>query len=442
MAIFIKDISKKLWIMLMRNSSFIILMLIISLICLFSLSHYLFFTQKGSERIAVFILTKYLQAQNIQFEKAEGTLKTKISLHNVLIENAQKLPPGALIKVQRIDISLKELRLSKLSLMVYNGRLKLPFSDTILFYGNYADRVLDLNIYSKKVSAREIIDLFTHKRLLSTMSGVFSDINLHITGKKKSLAMEGTFFIDKIIKESFSLSGCAGSVLMYCDDLFESMTLNGEIVFTSGTAMGHNTAIVLLDVSKIVFESDPLSPQLNIRGKATVEDVKISAVLQGTTRNSKLRLSSYPPLTQDLLLVMLATGRSWGAQSMGLGQGMISANLVRDFVDYFLFAGKGTEIARHIGFSDISLTFNRQTKGVGVTTSIADKVQVSYEIEPGQAGNAQENLATHKVGGQLKITDTVSVAAEKEVKQNSIEKNREETLNEEDRVYLQFKKQF
>ena len=428
--------------MSVKNSSFIILIIIISMICLFSLSYYLFFTQKGSEGVAVFILTKYLQAQNIEFEKAEGTLKTKISLHNVLVENAQKLPPGALIKVQRIDISLKELRLSKLSLTVYNGRLKLPFSDTILFYGNYDHRILDLSIYSKKVSAREIIDLFTSKRLLSTMSGVFSDVNLHITGKKKSLAMEGTFFIDKIIKENFSLSGCAGSVMMYCDDLFEAMSLTGEIVFKSGTAMGLNTAVVVLENSKIVFESDPLRPQLNIRGKSVVEGVKISAVLQGTADKPKLRLSSYPPLTQDLLLVMLATGRSWGAQSVSLGQDVISANLVRDFVDYFLFAGKGTQIARHLGFSDISLTFNRQTKGVGVTTSIADKMQVSYEVEPGETSDTQETLSSHRVGGQLKITDTVSVNAEKEVKQNSVEKNREETLSEEDKVYLQFKKQF
>ncbi len=425
-----------------RNSSFIFIIAAISIITMLALSHYLFSTHNGSVGVADFILSKYFKAQNIKFEKAEGTLRTKLSLHNVFIENARKLPPGALIKVQRIDMSLKKLRLSKLFLNIYNGRLKLPFSDTILFYGDYKDRVLDLNIYSKKVSAREIVDLFTSKRFLSTMSGVFSDVNLHITGKLKSLAMEGSFFIDKLIKESFSLSGCAGSVMMYCDDLFESMTLAGEIVFKAGVAVGNNTAVIHLDNSKIVYESDPKHPQLNIRGHATVEDVKISAVLQGTVDNPRLRLSSYPLLTKDILLVMLATGRSWGAQSSGMGQDVVSANLVRDFVDYFIFAGKGTQIAKHLGFNDISLTFNPQTKGVGVKTSIANKVEVSYEVEPAEEGNTEQGLSKQKVGGELKITDTVSVAAEKELKQKTGEQNTDENINEEDRVYLQFKKQF
>jgi len=425
-----------------RNSSFIFSIAFFIVISIFALSYYLFSTHNGSVGFAEFILAKYLRAPNIKFEKAEGTLRTSLSLHDVFIENAQKLPPGAIIKVQRIDMSLKQLRLSKLFLNVYNGRLNLPFSDTILFYGDYKDKVLDLNIYSKKVSPREIIELFTSKRFLSTMSGIFSDVNLHITGKLNTLAMEGSFFIVKIIKESFSLTECSGSVMMYCDDLFESMTLTGEVVFKKGVAAGNNTAVIYLDNSKIIFESDSKHPQLNIRGHSIVEDVKINSVLQGTFDDPRLRLSSYPSLTQDILLVMLATGRSWGAQSAGMGQNVSSANLVRDFVDYFLFAGKGTQIARYLGINDISLTFNRQTKGVGVKTSIVNKVEVSYEVEPGEAGNTDQGSSKQKVGGELKITDTVSVAAEKELRQNIGEQNSEENINEEDRVYLQFKKQF
>lgn len=424
-----------------NNSSFIVVTVVISMIFMFALGHYLLFTKDGSAGLATFFLRKYLHAQNIEFEKVEGSLITKLSLHNVQIRNAQKLPLGALIKVQRIDIVLEKFRLSRLAFTVYNGRLKLPFSDTILFYGNYTDKTLDLNIYSKKVSAIEIIELFTHKHFLNTMSGIFSDVNLHITSKNKYLAMEGNFFIDKIVKNKLSITGCPGSVMMYCDDLFETMTLTGEIVFKSGIASGSNTAVITLDPSKIVFESDPKRPQLNIRGRSIVENVNISVILQGTADAPKLRLSSYPPLSQDILLIMLATGKTWGTQSLGLGQDKISANLVRDFVDYFIFAGKGTELARHLGFSDISLTFNRQTKGVGVKTSIVDKVQVSYEVEPAEVGDG-EGLSTQTVGGQLKITDTVSLGAEKELRQKSSEETTDQNLNEEDKVYLQFKKRF
>ncbi len=424
-----------------KNLSFIGVSIVLVGICIFALSYYMFFTTKGSASLACFVLGRYVKSQSIDFAKVEGTLRAKLSLHDVLVENAKKLPPGAVIKVQRIDFTLKEPRLSRLSLDVYNGRLKLPFSDTILFYGAYDRGQLDLNVYSKKVSAREIMDLFTHRRFLSTVSGVFSDVNLHITGAMSELAMEGKFFIDKIIKENFSITGCLGSVMMYCDDLFEAMTLNGEIVFKSGTASGGNTAVINLDASKIVYESDPKRPKFNIRGHSTVEDIKISVILQGNVDSPKLRLSSYPPLTQGILLVMLATGRSWGGHSMGLGQDKISANLVKDFVDYFIFAGKGTQIARHLGISDISLTFDKATKGVGVKTSIVDTVQVSYEVEPPKEGQ-NDGIPKHTVGGQLKITDTVSVAVEKELKQKTTEEIVDDELESEEKVYLQFKKQF
>jgi hypothetical protein len=424
-----------------KNLSFILIKAIVILICFAAFIYFLFFTELGSQSLSRFVLKRYLKAKQISYQKAEGSFNDEFSLHDVVIENAKNLPPGAVIKIQRIDVRMDKFKLSQLIVNIHNGRLKLPFSDTILFYGEYVRGKIDLNIYSKKVSAREIIDLFAHKKLLSTLSGVFTDVNLHIAGVQNELAIAGNFHIEKIIKESLSLTDCKGSILMYCDDLFESLSLNGEIVLKNGIASGRNTADIKLQTSKIIYESDPKHPKLNIRGKATVDDVKITAILQGTFDQPDLRLSSYPPLTEDLLLVMLATGRSWGTKSLAAGQRKVPANLVRDFVDYFIFGGRGTEIAKRLGISDISLTYDQQTKGMGVKTSIVDKVDLKYEVEPPQQEKGQA-LPKQTVGTEVKITDTVSVGAEKELQQKTTQDIGSDNKEQEEKVYLQFKKQF
>ncbi len=431
----------------MNNKNFSFISIIIAIIIVFTLGfgYYLFFTTQGSALFARFVLSQYLKSQDVSFEKAEGDLRTGLSLFNILVENTQKLPSGALIKVQRLDIHLKKFRLSGLSFTVYNGRIKLLFSDTILFYGDYKNLNLDLKLYSKRVSAREIIDLFTRKPVLSTLSGVFTDVNIRVAGTLWELAAEGSFYIESITKERFSMVDCQGSVLMYCDNILNAAKLNGEIVLHGGLVSGENTALIRLGNSKIVFVGDPKRPKLNIRGSAKVADVSISLVLQGTVDEPELTLSSNPALTQELLLVMLATGRAWGSAQGSLESGRISADLIKDFVDYFLLAGTGSKIARRFGISDISLFYRKGTKTMGLTTSLADKLKVGYEVETLQNDRNGGVNGTTTVKGEVKITDTIFVNAEKQLKQGKtqeLEEDEKKTETGEEKLYLQFKKKF
>ncbi len=434
----------------MNNKNLSFISIIVAFIVVFTLifGYYLFFTTQGSALFACFALSQYLKSQDVSFEKAEGVLRTGVSLHNILVKNMQKLPPGALIKVQRLDISLEKFSLSGLSVTVYNGKLKLPFSDTILFYGDYKNMFLELKLYSKRVSAREIIDLFTSRPVLSTLSGVFRDVNIRIAGTLRELAAEGSFYIENIIKERFSLVDCPGSILMYCDNLIEAARLNGEIVLQGGLVSGGKTARIKLGNSKIVFVGDPKRPKLNIRGSAKVADVAISMVLQGTVDDPELTLSSNPVLTQELLLVMLATGRAWGSTQGSLQRGRISADLIKDFVDYFLLAGTGSKIARRFGISDISLFYRNETKTMGLTTSLADKLKVEYEVEPSHEdrNGSGNGTTTHTVKGEVKITDTIFINAEKQLNQTKsqqqLEQEHQELEEGEEKVYLKFKKKF
>ena len=430
-----------------KNNLFLFIAALLIFVLIGIGGYFVFYTTQGAESVARFLLYRYTRSRNITIEKIEGTIRTKASLYNIHITNPNKLPRGAEIQIQRLDLLMSRFKLKNVEVNIYNGRLKLAFSDTILFYGNYSDRSLELKLYSKRVNAREIIDLFTRRPVLSTLSGVFSDVNIRIAGTLTELAAEGSFYIENIIKERFSIVNCQGSVLMYCDDLFKAARLNGEIVLQEGIVSGHKTAKIKLGKSKIVFVEDPKRPKLNIRGSAKVADVAINMVLQGTVNKPQLTLSSNPALTQELLLVMLATNRAWGSTQESLQSGRISADLIKDFVDYFLFAGTGSKIARRFGISDISFFYRNETNTMGLTTSVADKLKLGYEVEqPKEENKSSGNTSTQTVTGEVKITDTISVNAEKKLNQINTQQelSQEEKPAEEgeEKLYLKFKKKF
>lgn len=410
-------------------------------IVFFSLIYYFLYTTDGSSFIIRFVLSRYIGSDQFVVEKVEGNLLKELSLHNITVKNSKYLPPEAIIKIQRLDIAFISRGFEGLLLNVYNGRLQLAYSDTILFYGSYRRKLLDVVLYSKRVNAREMLDLFTQRSVLSTVSGTFTDVTVHATGTLFSVALEGRFFVEKLSNDSFSIVDCPGSVMIYLGDIKRKIRLDGEIVLRQGILSGRKTAQIMLRPGKIIFEGQPKNPRFNLRGKAVVEKTEIAIVLQGTVDSPRLQLSSHPPQTEELLLIMLATNRSWGVSETSLKQGKISVDLIKDFIDYFIFAGEGSKIAQRFGINDVSITYDQQTRGIDVKTSIAGKVEVRYKLEPPQEeiGNT---AAKHTVGGGYKITETISVEAEKELKQEEIsdEDTKEETTD--DKLYLQYKKAF
>ena len=185
-----------------KISAFLSVSITVFLIGVFAAGYFLFYTSKGAESIARFVLFYVTQSYDISIAHTEGTIKTKASLYDISIHNARNLPAGATVKMQRLDIYLHKFVLRDIVLNIYNGRINLPFSDTILFYGDYENRNLDLALYSKRVSAREIIDLFTSRPVLSTLNGVFRDVTIHLAGELSGLAAEGSFYIENIVKEN------------------------------------------------------------------------------------------------------------------------------------------------------------------------------------------------------------------------------------------------
>ncbi len=184
-------------------------------------------------------------------------------------------------------------------------------------------------------------------------------------------------------------------------------------------------------------------PKLDIKGSTAIEGVKIFATLQGTMEKPDLKLVSEPPLPQEALLLMLATGKRWRNLEGSFNQGEIPLVLARDFLDYFFLSGVGTELAERFGISNVSLTYDSATQGVGLRSTLSDKAELRYGVEQPEAYERQQS-PKQKIGAEYKISDQVSIEAQGIVKQQETPAaaGTPQASQKDGQVLLKYKKKF
>lgn len=87
------------------------------------------------------------------------------------------------------------------------------------------------------------------------------------------------------------------------------------------------------------------------------------------------------------------------------------------------------------------MTFDKEKKGMEVKNSVTDKVEVGYGVTQTQRHEKTQET-TQKVSGEFKVTDAVSVGAEKELKQQDTPGKTPEEHKTDDKVMIKFKKNF
>ena len=137
---------------------------------------------------------------------------------------------------------------------------------------------------------------------------------------------------------------------------------------------------------------------------------------------------------------MLATNKSWKMTEGALVKGQMSPDVTRDFLDYFLFAGSGGKLAQYFGLKDLTFQLNGKTKGVGVKKDITNNLDLSYSVEKEQV-KEKNGSAVQKLGSGYKLTDTIAVEAERELKQEKANEGQDEATSD-DKVLLKYKKSF
>ncbi len=179
----------------------------------------------------------------------------------------------------------------------------------------------------------------------------------------------------------------------------------------------------------------------DLKGFSVIEGTRINIVFKGTLYRPDLRLTSDSLLPKDTLLLMLATGRKWQDLKSATPGGELNVNVVKDFIDYFVLGGSASNFAKSIGISDISLTYTTESKSIKATSPISDKIGLTYGVQQQQT-QGQPPETQYDVGAQLKVTDTVSVEAERTIEQQRGETTGGGQQQPDDTILLKYKKEF
>ncbi|MBU1084079.1 MAG: translocation/assembly module TamB domain-containing protein [Candidatus Omnitrophota bacterium] len=402
---------------------------------------YIVFTTKGSDCIVRPIVLEYIEADGFSVKETTGNLAGTLVYQDVEFLDLKGLPKGSSLKVQRSEISFDPFSSKGLNVKIRNGTLRFSGSEAILFYGGYQNGILDIDIYSKNISVRDILDLCTGAWALKKISGALSDVDINIKGSLFEPEIYGGFHVTKLSSNGFSMNDCPVEMKIQLKGIGSAPKLSGNVLLKSGTVSGPKTAIVNIKESSIIFEGKPERPALDLKGEAAVEGTKINIVSKGTFDQPKIRLTSVPAMDQDRLLLMLATNKTWqSVETAVIGQ-ELSADIAKDFLDYFIFSGSGSKMAEKYGIRDISVKHNETSTGIGATKDITQQAAVSYAVEQTQQ-KGEDAVIGHKIGGEYKITDNISVSAEKDLKQKTETSENGDKQQADDKVMLKFKQDF
>ena len=370
------------------------------------------------------ILTVPSKVSVVTVNRVQGQLFQQLSFRDIRLEGIQGLPPGSVLDVQRIDV-VGLLRqppsLQTLAIDVFNGRLGLPESDRIVFSGALQDGRVEAALYASHLSVGEILKAFSTSSAARWLSGSVEDADLRITGMWTDPAIHGAFRVRSLSHGRLTLTDCPVTASLRVQGLPVLPQLHGELAVRSGN-VASSTTVVALQPSRLLFTGDPGTPSYDLRGSSTVARTAITVTLKGTLQQPELHLTSQPPMAEEWLLIMLATGKSWEGGGETLSQGRVSTELAADFVDYFVFGGSGSRLAQRFGISNLALTYDPERKRVGVTTTIADRVALIAETNQPEAAAGPDRTqpgqpaapVTYTVGAEYQLTDTASVELEGE----------------------------
>lgn len=364
-------------------------------------------------------------AERISVGKFEGHQPDGVRLDDVEVAGIRLLPKDTVIAIQRLELAGTHSMQPGTGvgrIAIRNGRLGLPHAEPMLFYGALSDEDIDVHAYARTLTPQELQPFFPSSTLLQVVSGTVRDAQAHLIGPWRQPALSGTFQVEQLTRAGFSLQRAPGTFTGSLAGLGGDLALSGTLLLTGGSLSNKNL-VITLQASRLLITGDLKNPTYDVKGSSTVNDTSIRLLITGTRVKPKITLSSSPPLPQERLLLMLATGRSLAGTETSLGQGEVSSDLAADFIDYFVFGGEGSRLAQRIGITGLSVTYAPETNTVGLKTTLADKVAITYEAEqprpehlPGDTGAAAPVTppADYKVGAEYKMTGTTSLKVEGE----------------------------
>lgn len=359
-------------------------------------------------------------ARELSVERIDGELTGDLAFSGVLLQDLARFPPGSMVKIERLSAAFP-LRLERIK-TIQNGTLRLPDADPILFYGTQQDGRVEAHVYAHSVDLDPLLRMVSNHPRVGSVAIALADAHVVITGSVKDMTVAGDFELSRFWREGVSISGCRAKLALTAEDVTTARTVRGAVMISGGTLIARHTTMAIQQ-GHVNFTGDPTAPTFDVKGVSKIGDTTIFITLKGRLDKPELQLSSEPPKPASLLLVMLATGRSWKGAQEALVQGTIPLDLAADFIDYFAFGGRGSTLARRFGLTGLAVQVDTQANTVGVETTVADRLSIGVEMQPAALAKstastseplAQAPAAPMKVGAEYKISDDTSLRLEGE----------------------------
>ncbi len=353
---------------------------------------YLFFTPQGGRHLLHSFILRSFPDAIVSEEKVEGSISSQLVIKDCLIRNISGWPPDTFIRIQKLDIYFTRLRRNGLNLEFHNVRIAAPGSDPIVLDGIIQEGRIDAEVFAPYFDISEIKYFFPGVLFLNNLSGSISDVNLTFNGSIKNINVKGSFYLERFIKETFSLVEVPVEFDLSLENLFKKPYLSGVTTASKGKFILPRS-LVNIESGKLTFKGNLAEPVFDVKGSASIEGVSISAHLRGTPKKPELKLTSSPSESQDKLLLMLVTGKSWKNTQSGIESGQLSAYMLREFVDYFILGGSSGSFFKQFGIDDVVLKLDAQTIGVGIKKDISQNIEVSYAVEQAKATELNQTQA-------------------------------------------------
>lgn len=364
------------------------------------------------------VVARYLPDTILTYSDFNGNLQNGISLMDVRVYGVSRFPRGTEMRIRELSISPALDRAPWFTCFVEQGRIKFPVSAPIIFFGHYQRGSISANIYSPNVDLKEVRGILRNfGNDAMEYSGDLDDVDIDLSGFIPSLKVQGTAHLSLLQLPFFTARDVDGKFDMKTDSL-KPFLIGGSLSVTGGEVKGKKTATVEIETGRFHFDGRLDQTTIDLRGKSLVMNINIDIFLKGNIRRPDITLSSRPPRPQEQLLIMLATNRTWAGAEKISTSSAIPADLAGDLVDYFLLGGMGSELARTMGITDVSLRLEQNVQGFDIQKQIFKRVSASYGYEQDLAGGDPARATmTQKFGGSLSLDDSTSIGFERSVTQ-------------------------
>ena len=384
--------------------------------------YYLLCTPTGSQFLVRKILEHYTLDRQVQFESVEGDLIHGITFNNLVLKDLDELPKDSQFLVQNFSIRIESFHRTGITAEIVNGRLRLPVSEAVVINGRVDHGRLEGTVFSRALDVSEIIGYLPKNPHTRHLEGLVKELDVDIAGELAMPVVSGSLRIENMDNGQFEVENVPVTFELQRRNRLVTDELFGQVRFESGNVMSKRT-VIKLRPSHLYFSGKPGNPRLDINGFSRISKVDITIGIKGDLEKPNVILSSEPSLPDEMLLLMVATGKRWNGLSQSIESGAVSPELAKDFVQYLFFGGRGNFIADKFGLSDFSVSDTTDKQGVGAAKQVTDNLEIKYQVERETNGETEPATTKQTVGSEVRVTNRVTLDLKKEFESGGTEEN-------------------